>query len=360
LLLLKLFLREFYVKKTAIYVDFDNIYGAVLDRLGISADPKKVTVFQLELLKEVLKNFFRELKKSLYLVQSPLSSFSYIEEEIEREKHYCLCVKVFAEYEMLPLSNLFSPSIQIFLHNTGVTPLNPFIAFSKSRENRNAADLALALSVIEDVVVKRIPAEAIIVCTCDIDLYPLLVWLREHTGKEVYLGGFSKRTNSIYDATMTDEKILMDKYLEIALRGAIVTLSKWWFSKKAKTLREEDLDFVSRLPYIDDGKKEELKLKLSMLKQEEEKVFKYQCSKFEEKIVAGLRNWLKKEEYATTGLIIESWLPKWNLELDVRQANECLKNLILSGNLEQEGIFFEKSEEKDGFIIGKFRRKKDG
>ena len=193
------------MKRTAIYVDFDNIYSAILGKLGISTDHKKVTTFQLELFKEVLKNFFRELKRNLYFIQSPLSSFSYFEEEIEKESHYCLCLKVFAEYEMLPLHNLFSPSVQIFLHNAGVTPLNPFIAFSKNKENRNAADLALTLSVIEDVVVKRIPAEAIIICTCDIDLYPLFVWLREHTGKKVYLGGFSKRTSNIYDATIIDE-----------------------------------------------------------------------------------------------------------------------------------------------------------
>lgn len=118
-------------------------------------------------------------------------------------------------------------------------------------------------------------------------------------------------------------------------------LDNWWFSKKTKPLREEDLDFVSRLSYIDDGKKEE--------------VFTYQCAKFEEKVIPGL----KREEYATTGLIIESWLPKWNLEMDVRQANECLRRLILSGKLGQDGIFFEESGKKDGFIVGKFRRKEN-
>ncbi len=156
------------------------------------------------------------------------------------------------------------------------------------------------------------------------------------------------------------EKVLMDKYVEVALKSALTTLDSWWFPKRAKTLKEEDLNFLSRLSYIDDGKKEELKVKLSMLKQDKEETLLHQCAKFEEKVIAGLKSWLKKEEYATTGLIIGNWLPKWNLELDIEQANECLKKLILSGRLEQEGISFEKLDEKDGFIIGKFRREENG
>jgi len=347
------------MEKTAIYVDFDNIFGAILGKLGISTNPKDVTTFQLNFLQEVLKNFFRELKRHLYLTYSPLSTFSPVGEEIKKKQHYCLCLKVFAEYENLPLSKMFSPSIQIFLHNSGVVPINPFIAFSKKKENRNSADTALVLSAIEDIVVKRIPAETIIVCTCDIDLYPLLVWLKEHTGKKVYLGGFSRRTSSLYDATMTDEKVLMDKYLEMALKNTISNVENWWFVRKSIAIRDEDLNFIDRLSFVDDERKSELRRKLTLNEQDTHLAFERLCARFGEKVISGLKSWLRRNEYATTGLVIGNWLPKWNLGLDVKQANECLKRLISSGRLEQNAIVFEKFGEDDGIILGKFRRGKD-
>ena len=180
----------------------------------------------------------------MYLTSVPFSSSHYqksVGYDIEEREHYCLCLKVFAEYENLPLNNRFQPSVQAFLHNIGAVPVNPFIAFSKKKKNRNSADLALALTVIEDIIVKDIPAEEIIICTCDIDLYPLLLWLKEHAGRKVYLGGFVKRTSKIYDTAMVDKKILLDVYFRELVFFIIPKSSRERFHFFRKNKREIQL-----------------------------------------------------------------------------------------------------------------------
>ncbi|QID32608.1 hypothetical protein [Pampinifervens florentissimum] len=67
-----------------------------------------------------------------------------------------------------------------------------------------------------------------------------------------------------------------------------------------------------------------------------------------------MKNWLKKNDYATTGLIITNWLPRWNLDMDQKQANECLKRLIEEGLLDKEGIVFQKEYEEGDNLIGRF------
>ncbi len=345
--------------KTAIYVDFDNIYGGILDKLGIPADPKlqkKVTNFQIHFLKEVLSKFFRQLKETLVMV-----------EPIHKSNHDPLCIKVFAEYENLPLSIRFSPGMPIFLYNIGVVPVNPFIASSKKKKNRNAADVSLVLTAIEDLIVKSIPADAVIICTCDIDLYPLILWLREHTGKEIILGGFSDRTSRLYDAVLVGRRLELEFYLEEAVREVFYSfnspeIAADWLSQ----LKESDLEFlknlmgryklsenllVSRYKSEFSVRKEEV-IKTGKLK--EEKVVDT-CEEFKAKLLEGLRDWLEKREYASTGLIIKSWLPEWGLDIDVLEANKCLEKIIKDKeNLNKRNLTFEMESLGNGFIKGKF------
>jgi len=336
------------VKKTAIYVDFDNVYGGILDKLGIPADPKKskeVTPFQVTFLAGVLKEFFREFKKEIYYL------------DLESEEHVPLCIKVFAEYENLPLSTRFSPSMTVFLHNIGVIPVNPFVAYSKKKENRNAADVALALSAIEDLLIKEIPAEAVIVCTHDIDLYPLMLWLMEHTGKEILLASFPERTNRLYDSVLIGERVNLNIYLHFAVRETSRNLLDRIKEVTEKiSLTEKDLEFVEKIEKtfgnvsVSELKKGISKKILNSSRKADEEV----CEKFKKKLISGLRSWLKKREFASTGLIIDNWLPKWNLGISHIQANECLKQIIQGKKFEEEGIYFEFEREENGLIYGRF------
>ena len=345
------------MKRTAIYVDFDNIYGGILDKLGIPAKPKTskdVTPFQITFLKEVLKEFFREFKK----------------------EYFPLCIKVFAEYENLPLSSRFSPSMTVFLHNIGVIPVNPFVAYSKKKENRNAADVALTLSAIEDLLIKEIPAETVIVCTHDIDLYPLILWLIEHTGKEILLASFPERTNKLYDSVLVGRRVDLNTYLHFAVEKAGKSLL--CRMEEIKDLSERDLKFIERIEiafhdiselynlrkllYLNDlkGKIEEKILEMERTLDSAEKVNREVCEKFKRKLLSGLKSWLTKREFASTGLIISSWLPRWSLGISHVQANECLKKVIQSRELEKEGIYFEFGREDNDLIYGKFYKDKGG
>jgi len=339
--------------KTAVYVDFDNIYGGILDKLGIPANPnasKHVTSFQQAFLKEVLSRFFRKVKEILALKEGY---------DIYFQSHNPLCIKVFAEYENLPLSKKFSPSMTAFLHNAGVIPINPFVAYSKKKENRNAADIALVLTAIEDLLIKKIPAETVVVCTCDIDLYPLILWLKEHTGKEILLAGFSGRTNRLYDSVLVGKRVSLDWYLRKSVWDTVLMLSDWeefqsWISDVG-IVKEEDVEFVFKLKEKLDLAVEIIVDNLLLIQEKQGKPSDNVCEKFKKKLISGLKNWLKSHDFASTGLIINSWLPKWDLKIDVVQANECLKQIIDSSKeLEEKGIGFFLEKEEEGLISGKF------
>ncbi|RUM42430.1 MAG: hypothetical protein DSY34_01885 [Desulfurobacterium sp.] len=330
--------------KTAIYVDFDNIYGAVLDKLGVSTDSKQVSALQIAFLKEVLKKFFKTLKEGLEI---PDTFYKYNP----------LCLKVFAEYENLPLSERFSPGMAIFLHNVGVTPVNPFVAYSKRKENKNAADLALTLTAIEDLLVKKIPAERVIICTCDIDLYPLILWLKEHTGKEILLAGFPDRTNKLYDNVLVGERIDLDWYFMVSLSEVlkeVKQIKEWTSKQKVRALTNRDVNFIIKLVEKVGRlyeRNEFMKLLENFISEQDLITV---CEKFKRKLISGLKSWLKTHDSASTGLIVNSWLPRWNLGIDILQANECLKQVIVSKELEEENISFELEKEEKGLISGRF------
>ena len=190
------------MEKIAVYVDLDNVYSGVLDKLGIKRDDK-LSVFKKELLRRTLARFVFLMERKLFL------TLSFENPQVEAEEGYvCLSFKTFAVYEKLPhASEVFGASFQSFLHGLGAIPVNPFVDFSKRsssarREKRkNASDIALILEAIDDIVVRKIPVNSIMVCTGDSDLYPLVSWLKQCTGKEIIIAGFSGRVNRIYEHT---------------------------------------------------------------------------------------------------------------------------------------------------------------
>lgn len=348
----------------AIYLDFDNIYGGLLDFLDIKAKGENPTELQLKIFQEVLKCLINSLS-----IVFP-----------ERAKY----IKAFAEYENLPHKNSFKPNIPAFLYNLGVRPINPFVAYSKdSGKGKNASDIALSLEVVSDILIKKNPIDIIIIATGDIDLYPLVSWLREYTDKEIFMASFEKRLNNIYKQVI-DFKALEKQAFKQALE---INVSKYLISLDETTLKCFKDISLSILKNIDYQKLEEKSINwlrnniekflsegipdyafspnertiLSVFlredfkaieKEEAKKETNENCEKFKNNLIKGLKNWLKSHDKATTGLIINSWFKNWNIDMSENEANECLKNIIK--DIENAGFKFE-GEIKNNQVIGEFK-----
>jgi len=308
-----------------VYLDFDNIYGGCLDYLGIKAK-EPISPLQGIIFSQVLECFLSKIPSLL-----PCGE--------------CAFIKAFAEYENLPHSKVFKPGIQIFLHNIGIKPISPFVSSGK-RKNKNASDIALTLEVVNDLIIKGIPVDSVIICSGDIDFYPLISWIREHTNKHVYIMSLSKRTSQVYnrvfDFSNSDRLIWLDDLLTGCFRNIleekvdnlkVYSSDKGieWFKGKVRNLLPDKYDSIKD---IGQGKPDE-QIKTDL-----------ECEEFKKKVLEGLKSWLKKNEYASTGLIITNWFPKWNLDLDEEEANECLKELIENRAFEEEGFTFK------GEIVG--------
>lgn len=287
-------------EKVGIYIDFDNLYSGILATLKIEAIAKEISKQEESNLKEVIKIIPEILHNSF-----------------DKEGYNISYIKSFAEYENIPHSRIYKPSIQTFLYNIGIKPINPFIHYNKkSGKTKNASDIALSLEIVTDLQIKNIPIDAVCILTGDIDLYPLVYWIKEHTNKKIYILSFNGKLNKTY----RNLKMLAVEVLTIdeEFKKALNELSPFSFS-------EED----------------------------------YNCKLFEENLLAGLDNWFikKNNDYLSTGLIIKNWLPKWKLDITPEQANSCLKNLINSGKLEQIGYKFTPEEsQSDELIKGKITK----
>lgn len=338
--------------KTAIYIDFDNFYGAVIAILNVPL--KSPTPFQTLLLREFLIEFLRSIRKEN--IQTKAS---------QDFPHNPICIKVFAEYENLPLKERFSPNLPTLLHNVGVIPINPFI--SEKKKNRNSADLALVLSSAEDLLIKQIPADIVIVSTCDIDLFPAILWLKEHTGKPIILATFKDRVKKTYLSTLVEHEIwFLDNLIPKVFLKTVERMKNFLKRKDKKIgLHRQDIDFFTNLkkkyiPHYDYESVEsviELERQLeSLLLETEARVPKDKYDVFKKKLRNALKTWLNKEEFAGTGLIINNWLPQWKLGIDEKTANQYLKKFIEELQLD-DSVAFQKEREANGVIIGKFYKK---
>jgi len=341
--------------KIGVYIDFDNLYGTFLDLLNIPSS-KRANLAQKLIFPKILSSFLRGFQRS---------SVRY--------------VKAFAEFENLPHSNsIFDGRLPIFLHNNGVIPHSPFIisGSSSKKKNKNAADISLVLKLVEDIVIKEVPVDRIIIVSGDGDFFPLIQWVRENTTLEINIAFFEERLNSIYFKLMS----LRSQWRGFS-RGSIIFLNQmfkvsiyktveWIFSNFPGIVQEIVKDreaiewfrnFLKKYGDNHSGKEllkmlEKEIIKKSELRVDEELKRKEECNKFIDKVIDSLNNWLRSNEHATTGLIITSWFPKWKLDMDEEEANNCLKYLITEKmpQLEEHGIIFELKEEKEGKIEGTF------
>ena len=349
-------------KNYAIYLDFDNVYGGLLDFLNIKVKVDKPSELQFSIFQEILKCLIIKLSTVFP----------------ERAKY----VKAFAEYENLPHKNKFKPNLPSFLYNIGVKPVNPFVAYSTgSGKGKNASDIALSLEIVSDILVKKNPINAIIIASGDIDLYPLISWIREYTDKEIFIASFEKRLNSIYkqviDFKFNEHPFSLDKekYFIDLDRYAVKCFKEISFSLirdiYSSNIKEKKKSLVKSLSWLKNNIKkilldkeiledEEKKLALKLLEtdfefieNETKEEINENCEKLKKNLVKGLKSWLKSHNKASTGLIIKSWLPRWNIDISEYDANLCLKNIL--EDIKKSGFKFE-GEINNNLVVGEFKR----
>jgi len=332
----------------AVFIDLDNVYRGLIDNLDLKINPQskeeKPTKFQLLILKEMLR--------------CVLKSLSYTEKEKARY------IKAFAEYDNLPFQNIFQTNVPAFLYNLGIKPINPFTAYSnkgRKKKNTNASDVALTLEVVSDILVKNVPIKLIIIVSGDIDFYPLVSWIKEYTNKEVLILSFKNRLNPIYKELIDFHTHLANNneiltYLDKSLRYCLENIVKIIFENQYCLLKlnnefifltQKDIDWlVHNINKLITDNKEKL---INLININREKL--QTINSFIQNIVDGIKIWLNEHNYISTNLIIENWLPKWNLNISEKEANICLKNL--KPYLEKLGYKFEEKE-FDNKLIGKF------
>ena len=202
-----------------------------------------------------------------------------------------------------------------------------------------------------------------VIATCDIDLYPLIVWLKEHTGLPIILATFRERVNSIYFSTLRNNEILyFDFQIEKAIKNSIHYLLNDKLETVKQIIKSEDLNYLKRFhdsknPYDSILYKWELDEFLEKLgtNSPQSQNIEANYEKFKTKLLKALLSWIDRDREVKTGLIIGSWLPRWNLNISTEEANEYLKRFIEEELPNHPEITFEKQEERDGVIIGTFR-----
>lgn len=269
-------------KHCGIYLDWDNIWGGILSlfEIKVEKDPTKRKPLESPQ-KEKIKTFLGEFSEKLY--QS-----SQLEEEIRY-------IKAFADFDRLPHVIDFNPSITNLLHNAGIEPFISFVT-AGGLKIKDASDRSLILEVIEDVFFSKKPIDTIIIASGDVDFYPLAAFIREHSEKRVRFLSFKNRLSDFYKNLPALKNELI--FIENIMGNSLETLTKT--------------------------------LELPM---EPEEKSKYEL--FKSRLVYSIKSWKeKKGKDVKTGLVISSWLPKWELTISIEEANIYLKKLIDEGVIE--------------------------
>ncbi len=273
-----------------IYVDFDNIWGGFLESFGFSTESSLSRGERLYLL-DLSRNFIRAC----------LNPYSELWNQFNEEGGVRPAfIKIFADFEALP----FKEGVIDALQETGAIVHYPFVR-RRGKHTKDASDRALILEVVADVFFKRSGLTGMILCTGDIDYFPLIRFLKEY-----------KPDFSVY---------------------------LWSFRNRANTFYKENAHLFEKIFYLDDfitGEVERLRPRETA---PEEKLYE----KFRDRVLRGLKNWFGKgKEYATKDLILKNWLPRW-AELSILSYEDGLHFLK---RMEEEGLIVSESREIEGKI----------
>jgi len=222
--------------KTGIYIDFGIAYERILKKLNISFDPDQVTDFQLEFLKRIIERFFGKLCRVLMFSENDRTLL-----------HTPVCLKAITTYEKLPLSEKFHPNFKVFLYSIGVTPVNSYSPLLGSGEGSSSVFI---LTVIEDLLVKKIPVDSVVISTSNTELLPLITWLREHTGKEIVHASFPCEKKNLFN-NPASKFIDLNWYLREAVVDTLILIKQVRKQivhiPQFTRLHKEDLLFLRKL-----------------------------------------------------------------------------------------------------------------
>lgn len=275
-------MMEKLISSCGIYLDWDNIWGGILDFISIKVNHKNPIILT-QSQKKIMEDFIYVFSRKLH--------------ETQPDVRY---IKAFADFDSLPYANNFYPSITNILHNSEIEPFPSFVRAGKTKF-KNTSDTSLILEVIEDIFFTKKLIDHVIIASGDIDFYPLFTFIREHSDKKVYISSFKKSLNSYY------KKI---SYL----------------NKEAGIIFIDDL--MSSYSFSSLPLSEETEVAKMAEKEPELSTVPDMYDTFKSKLLKGIQNWMKsKSKEVKTGLVIGSWLPRWELSITVETANDYLKRM---------------------------------
>jgi uncharacterized LabA/DUF88 family protein len=282
------------IKSCGVYLDWDNIWGGILHFFSIRVDPQHpITLTQNQ--KNQIEQF--------------ITIFSHKLHESQSDVRY---IKAFADFDRLPYANTFSPSVTNILHNAEIEPFPSFVRAGKFAL-KDASDRSLMLEVVEDIFFAKKIIDCVIIASGDVDFYPLITFVREHSEKKICLLSFSRSLNSFYKTISYLKK-----------DGGIILIDDLMSSHTFTTL---PLPIESSIPLegfeMASGKAVE-----STSEESGDQIY----ISFKNQLIKTIKQWERnKQQSVKTGLVIRSWIPRWEPPLTIEAANIYLDRMQKEG-----------------------------
>jgi hypothetical protein len=274
------------INSCGIYLDWDNIWGGILDFLSIKYDPAHPAPLVSNQRRQI-ENFVNELPMKLH---EALPDIRFI--------------KAFADFDRLPYANSFSPSITSMLYNAEIEPHPSFVRAGKVKL-KDASDRTLMLEVIEDIFFTDKTIDCVIIGSGDVDFYPLVTFIREHSDKKVSILTFRNGLSHFYYKISYLTKDGIHMFDDMMSHHKTLPLSEPHTAIEPKIVEPEAL--------------------------EGEQIYE----RFKNKLLTGIKNWTSnKGQHVRTGLVVNSWLPKWQLILTTEQVENYFERLKSEGIIE--------------------------
>lgn len=285
------------IKSCGVYLDWDNIWGGILHYFSIKVDPQHPIILTSNQ-KNQIEEFINVFSSKLHETQSDVRY-----------------IKAFADFDRLPYANTFSPSITNILHNAEIEPFPSFVRAGKFAL-KDASDRSLMLEVVEDVFFAKKIINCVIIASGDVDFYPLITFIREHSEKKICLLSFSKSLNSFYQTISYLKKdggiILIDDLVSSHTFTSLPLVTE-----PLAPLAEDKI--TNGKDVGTEGSQDDNQIYIS----------------FKDQLIKNIKRWERnKQQSVKTGLIIRSWIPHWQPPLTVKSANNYLARMQDEGLIE--------------------------
>ena len=260
--------------RIGMYIDFDNCYATLLDRIG----NLYYKDWEEKLYNDIKKQLEHNIRKLIQDIEKSLHNG-------DEQENNIVYAKAFSDFNRLP----YNSEINIIdvLHKSGIKTFYPYV-----QRNKDMSDRALIISVIEDIFFKQKESagiDTLILLTGDIDYLPLFDFFMEYSKINFYLLTFKNRFSSAYN----------------------------------------DIFYMkNRILFIDDL------FKIDTTKIEDDKKFKI----FSEEIIMQAnrgKQWLDEKKFRTT---INDINNKCYFRLEDERAKKFIKRLVQDGKIQKDEL----------------------